>query len=132
MLYHLVNERWRLHKPFFRFVHREYFKLPRFKGMHVGLNRLKEQMRDYFQKRKGHDEAARRAAGLPPRPPEQWDYADGWILKADVHHLRFPAYNDLFPADFPRRKVFFPALDPVFHPPYAVPAQFHNHPAAAV
>ena len=55
--------------------------------MHVGLNRLKEQMRDYFQKRKGHDEAARRAAGLPPRPPEQWDYADGWILKMDDFYI---------------------------------------------
>ena len=54
------------------------------KGMHVGQDRLKHHMQDYFRKRKGHDEAVRRAAGLPPRPQSEWDYADGWILKADV------------------------------------------------
>ena len=74
------------------------------KGMHVGLNRLKEQMQDYFQKRKGHDEAARRAAGLPPRPPEQWDYADGWILKADVHHF-FASIDHNILKEKLRRKV---------------------------
>lgn len=57
------------------------------KGMHVGLNRLREQMQDYYLKRKGHDDAARHAAGLPFRPREEWDYAQGWILKADVHHF---------------------------------------------
>ncbi len=74
------------------------------KGMHVGLNRLKEQMQDYFQKRKGHDETARRAAGLPPRPPEQWDYADGWILKADVHHF-FASIDHNILKEKLRRKV---------------------------
>jgi len=74
------------------------------KGMHVGLNRLQEQMRDYFQKRKGHDEAARRAAGLPPRPPEQWDYADGWILKADVRHFFASIDHDILKEKL-RRKV---------------------------
>lgn len=54
------------------------------KGTHVGLKRLKHHMRDYYLKRKGHDEAARRAAGLPYRPKEELDYAQGWILKADV------------------------------------------------
>lgn len=44
-------------------------------------------MRDYFLKRKGRDEAARKAAGLPYRPMEEWDYADGWVLKGDVHHF---------------------------------------------
>ena len=57
------------------------------KGMHFGLNRLESQMQDYFLKRKGHDEAARRAAGLPHRPIEEWDYAEGWVLKADVRHF---------------------------------------------
>ena len=53
------------------------------KGMHFGLTHLENQMRDYYLKRKGHDEAARRAAGLPYRPREEWDYAEGWVLKAD-------------------------------------------------
>lgn len=57
------------------------------KGTHVGLDRLKEHMQDYFRKRKGRDEAERRAAGLPPRPLEEWAYAEGWVLKADVHHF---------------------------------------------
>lgn len=57
------------------------------KGMHVGLHRLKAQMQDYFQKRRGRGEMERRAIGLPPRPPEEWDYAQGWILKADVRHF---------------------------------------------
>lgn len=57
------------------------------KGMHFGLSHLEQQMRDYYLKRKGHDEAARKAAGLPYRPREEWDYAEGWVLKADVRHF---------------------------------------------
>lgn len=57
------------------------------KGMHFGLVHLESQLRDYYLKRKGHDEAARRAAGLPYRPREEWDYAEGWVLKADVRHF---------------------------------------------
>lgn len=33
--------------------------------------------------RKAADEEARRAAGLPYRPMEEWDYAEGWVLKGD-------------------------------------------------
>lgn len=40
-------------------------------------------MRHYFFSRKAADEAARKAAGLPPRPMNEWDYADGWVLKGD-------------------------------------------------
>ena len=40
-------------------------------------------MRHYFFSRKAADEEARRAAGLPYRPMEEWDYADGWVLKGD-------------------------------------------------
>ena len=68
------------------------------KGMHVGLDRLRAQMQDYYRKRKGHDEAARRAAGLPYRPPEEWDYAQGWILKADVHHIFASIDHDILKA----------------------------------
>ena len=40
-------------------------------------------MLHYFFSRKAADEAARKAAGLPPRPMNEWDYADGWVLKGD-------------------------------------------------
>lgn len=73
------------------------------KGMHVGLDRLRAQMREYFRKRKGHDEAARRAVGLPFRPMEQWDYADGWILKADVHHFFASIDHDILKKKLRRR-----------------------------
>lgn len=73
------------------------------KGMHVGLDRLREQMQDYFQKRKGHDETKRRAAGLPYRPRSEWDYADGWILKADVHHFFASIDHDILKEKLRRR-----------------------------
>lgn len=53
------------------------------KGTHDGLDRLAKAMRHYFFSRKAADEEARRAAGLPYRPMEEWDYADGWVLKGD-------------------------------------------------
>lgn len=53
------------------------------KGTHDGLDRLTAAMRHYFFSRKAADEAARKAAGLPPRPMNEWDYADGWVLKGD-------------------------------------------------
>lgn len=73
------------------------------KGVHVGLHRLKRNMQDYFLKRKGHDEAARRAQGLPPRPPEEWNYADGWILKADVHHFFASINHDILKEKLKKR-----------------------------
>ena len=53
------------------------------KGTHYGLDRLRDDMRHYFLSRKQADFEARRAAGLPPRPMEEWDYAEGWVLKGD-------------------------------------------------
>ena len=53
------------------------------KGTHDGLDRLADAMRHYFFSRKAADEEARRAAGLPYRPMEEWDYAEGWVLKGD-------------------------------------------------
>ena len=53
------------------------------KGTHDGLDRLAAAMRHYFFSRKAADEAARKAAGLPPRPMNEWYYADGWVLKGD-------------------------------------------------
>lgn len=68
------------------------------KGMHVGLERLRQQMQDYFQKRKGHDEAARQMAGLTYQPAEEWNYAQGWILKADVRHFFASIDHDILKA----------------------------------
>ena len=53
------------------------------KGTHDGLDRLAGAMRHYFFSRKAADEEARRAAGLPYRPMEEWVYAEGWVLKGD-------------------------------------------------
>lgn len=53
------------------------------KGTHDGLDRLAAAVRHYFFSRKAADEAARKAAGLPPRPMNEWYYADGWVLKGD-------------------------------------------------
>ena len=53
------------------------------KGTHDGLDRLAGAMRHYFFSRKAADEEARRAAGLPYRSMEEWDYAEGWVLKGD-------------------------------------------------
>lgn len=57
------------------------------KGTHYGLEMLKRHMRTYFLRRKGADEAARKAAGLPHRPMEEWDYAEGWVIKGDIRHF---------------------------------------------
>ena len=73
------------------------------KGMHFGLNRLESQMQDHFLKRKGHDEAARRAAGLPHRPIEEWDYAEGWVLKADVRHFFASIDHDILKQKLARK-----------------------------
>ena len=44
------------------------------KGTHFGLEMLEKHLRTYFLRKKGADEAARRSAGLPPKPMEEWDY----------------------------------------------------------
>jgi retron-type reverse transcriptase len=74
------------------------------KGTHVGLDRLTHHMREYFQKRKGHDETARREAGLPYRPMAEWDYAQGWVLKADVRKF-FASIDHGIVKDMLRKKV---------------------------
>lgn len=57
------------------------------KGTHYGLEMLKRHMRTYFLRRKGADEAARKAAGLPYQPMAEWDYAEGWVIKGDIRHF---------------------------------------------
>lgn len=57
------------------------------KGTYFGLDMLEQHMRTHFLRRKGADEAARRAAGLPYRPIEKWDYAKGAVIKGDIRHF---------------------------------------------
>lgn len=57
------------------------------KGTHYGLQMLEQHMRTYFLRNKAADEAARHAVGLPPRPMEKWDYADGAVIKGDIRHF---------------------------------------------
>lgn len=66
---------------------RNTYAAQRGKGTHQGVEHLAENMRTYFLRRKGADEAARKADGLPYRPMEEWDYADGAVIKGDVRHF---------------------------------------------
>lgn len=54
------------------------------RGTHDGLYRLEEFVRSYYFTRRGKAEQVRREAGLPPIPPQEADYADGWVLKCDI------------------------------------------------
>ena len=74
------------------------------KGTHVGLDCLKFHMTDYFRKRKGRDEIQRRETGLPPRPMAEWEYAQGWVLKADVRKF-FASINHDILKTMLRKKV---------------------------
>lgn len=65
------------------------------KGTLDGLDRLAAMLRHYFFSRKAADEKARREAGLPYRPMEEWDYADGWVLKGDFYHFFYSLCHDL-------------------------------------
>lgn len=57
------------------------------KGTHYGLKMLERHMRTHFLRNKAADEAARKAAGLPYRPMEEWDYANGAVIKGDIRHF---------------------------------------------
>ena len=65
------------------------------RGTHDGLNRIKHHMRSYFRKRKGRDEIERQADGLPHRPMDEWDYAQGWVLKADIKQFFHSINHDI-------------------------------------
>ena len=79
------------------------------KGTHYGLELLSEHMRTYFLRRKAADEAARKAAGLPYRQMEEWDYADGAVIKGDIRHFFQSIDHDklktALAARFPDRKL---------------------------
>lgn len=53
------------------------------KGTLDGLDRLAHFMRRYFLSRKAANDAARRAAGLPPMPTQEGRYNTGYVLKGD-------------------------------------------------
>lgn len=57
------------------------------KGTHFGLDMLERHLRTHFLRAKGADEAARKAAGLLPRPAAEWDYANGAVIKGDIRHF---------------------------------------------
>ena len=54
------------------------------KGTHYGLDRLRGFIRSYFFANKAVNDKNRRENGLPPLPTHLGNYADGWVLKADI------------------------------------------------
>jgi len=54
------------------------------KGTHYGLDRLRGFMRSYFFTRKAENDKRRKSESLPPLPAHLGNYADGWVLKADI------------------------------------------------
>ena len=73
------------------------------KGTHYGLSRLRNAMLSYFRHRKGVDEEMRRKQGLPMRPKDEWDYADGWVLKCDARKFFASIDHDLVKAKLRER-----------------------------
>lgn len=80
------------------------------KGTHYGLDMLEKHMRRYFLQQKGADEAGRRAAGLPFRPVEEWDYAKGAVIKGDIRHffqsIDHEKLKDALRPRFPDKRIF--------------------------
>jgi len=54
------------------------------KGTHFALDRLTGFMRSYFFSKKAANDKHRKEAGLEPLPTHLGNYADGWVLKADI------------------------------------------------
>ena len=54
------------------------------KGTHFGLDRLRGFMRSYFFTKKAAADKGRKENGKPPLPTHLGNYADGWVLKADI------------------------------------------------
>lgn len=65
------------------------------KGTHFGLDRLAENMRHYYFSRKQADNERRRADGLPPRERQEWNYAEGWVLKGDFAKFYYSINREL-------------------------------------
>ena len=65
------------------------------KGTHFGLDRLAENMRHYYFSRKQADNEARKAASLPYRCREEWDYAEGWVLKGDFSKFYYSINREI-------------------------------------
>jgi hypothetical protein len=55
------------------------------KGMHYGLDRLRNNMRAFFLKNKAHEEERLRSAGILKMPmAKDWNYHEGWVIKGDI------------------------------------------------
>lgn len=73
------------------------------KGQHMAVRMLEKGMRTYFLRRKAADEQLRKEQGLPYRPIDEWDYANGWVVKGDIRKC-FPStdHEKLKEAVFPK------------------------------
>lgn len=65
------------------------------KGVHFGLDRLSANMRHYFFSRKAAREKLCRLMGEPLPTMNDWDYSDGWVLKADVSKYFYSIRHDI-------------------------------------
>jgi retron-type reverse transcriptase len=54
------------------------------KGMHYGLERLRDNMRSFFLASKAREEEKLRNAGMKMPLIKDWNYNGGWIIKGDV------------------------------------------------
>jgi retron-type reverse transcriptase len=55
------------------------------KGMHYGLDRLKNNMRSFFLENKAREEGRLRGLGILKMPEiKDWNYNDGWVVKGDI------------------------------------------------
>jgi len=74
------------------------------KGTHFALQNLKHDMQTYFRKRKGKAEERAKRNGLDYPKQSEWDYANGWVLKCDIHHFFASIDHDLCKAKL-RKKI---------------------------
>jgi hypothetical protein len=54
------------------------------KGMHYGLDRLRNNMRLFFFKNKAREEERLRSAGMKMPKIKDWNYNEGWVIKGDI------------------------------------------------
>lgn len=66
-----------------KFIKDSYASQPG-KGTHYGLDRLNKFLKNYFFSNKAATEKERREKGLPQIAVEEGNYADGYVLKADI------------------------------------------------
>lgn len=64
------------------------------RGTHDGLDRLTKALRHYYFSRKAKDVRERKARGDPLPTREEWDYANGWVLKGDFSKYFYTLQHD--------------------------------------